>query len=131
MCRLILILESIVGALPTQIGSWHERRRFSDSLADSLPITVVEYDIDGGDELLIAHAVARLLRRNRYYAHIVADNEQTIYVIYPYCVVELHRGDDVALTTARTIGSELGIPATEMQFDVMFDVDHPDLRAQE
>ena len=126
MQRLILIEESLESPLDVLTDS-PELSRFSATLEDGQEITVVEYPVGDDDALDLIHAVAAVLKRERFYAHIWRDPYR-LCVAFPRCVVDLNRVDLQTIEIAKTIGERCGIPLGEMRFDEMFDTDHPDLQ---
>jgi len=123
--RLIAIEESFPDGLPPDVCA-SEYRRFTAVLENEQPVTVVEHAIQLDRVYDIAHSLALSIRRRRYYAHVVLSADHLI-VIFPSCVVDLHRGIAEEREVAHMLGHRLGVPASEMRFDEMFDVDHPDL----
>lgn len=71
--------------------------------------------------------LARQLKPTRYYAHFVSGD--TMYVVFPSCIVLVARGDEVMAQRARDIGAVYRVPDVEMKFEQLFEVDHPNVTA--
>jgi hypothetical protein len=123
VAKLIAILESIDRELPDWLTAG-ETRRFSAQLADGTPITVVESEFEDERVEEAMLLMSELLLPERYYAHVVFKG--SLLVAFRNCRFRLRRGDLRTVDLCRNVGMMLGIPAQEMQFDLMFDIDHPD-----
>jgi hypothetical protein len=125
--RLIVIEESVPEGLAQDLLAG-EYRRFTAVLEKDEHVTVIESAIPHERVYTAAHKLAQSISRRRFYAHIVIDDDH-LAIIFPSCVVDLHRDVRDEIELAVRIGEQMGIPRSEMRFEEMFDVDHPDLEA--
>ena len=121
--RAIVIESSLIVELP---GTWTNRllsRRVHrlDGLDD---VTVLEYSVEAGTNGQTAIELAERLRAPGYYAHIIGGD--TMIVVFPHTIFLLRRGDPETIGRCRAYGRTLVIPDSQMQFERMFDSDHPD-----
>ncbi|PCH73957.1 MAG: hypothetical protein COC12_04340 [Rhodobacteraceae bacterium] len=69
--------------------------------------------------------LATCLKEPRYYAHLVS--EEMMLICFPGIVVTLTRRSQLTeFERCRAVGNMFKIPSAEMQFENMFDEDHPD-----
>jgi hypothetical protein len=122
--RLIIIEESFVEGLPSWLGT-REKKRFQAKLQKGEKITVVEYQVTLGEARKLVPIVCERLLPSRYYAH-VAEKDHLL-VMFHGCAFCLSRGDQRTINLCRSVGNQIGIPNEELQFEAMFDQDHPDL----
>lgn len=122
--RLIVIEESFAEALPPWLGN-RETKRFEAKLQKGEKITVVEYRTSTFEARKLVPIVCERLLPSRYYAHF-ADNDHLL-VMFHCCAFCLNRGDQRTIDLCRSVGNQIGIPNEELQFEAMFDQDHPDL----
>jgi hypothetical protein len=121
--RAIVLESSLASELPQE---WDRRllsRRVHrlGSLSDAV---VLEYSVKAATEQQAAFELAARLRAPGFYAHIVRDD--SLIVIFPSAIFLLKEYDADTIKRCREFGLTLGIPGDQMQFELMFTVDHPD-----
>jgi hypothetical protein len=124
MAKLVLIEESVEGPIPGELLG-RRGKRFGTTLANDAAVTVSESEIEDARAEAVIIALAKRLLPKRYYCHVVRDAE--FLVAFPNCVVVVKRGDQASAEFCRAVGKRFAIPYVEMQFERMFEVDHPDL----
>lgn len=124
MAKLVLIEESVEGPIPGELLGRREKR-FGTTLANDAAVTVSESEIDDARAEEVIIALAKRLLPARYYCHVVRNAE--FLVAFPNCVVVVKRDDQESAELCRAVGRRFAIPDVEMQFERMFEVDHPDL----
>lgn len=87
-------------------------------------VTVLVYRIRSDGEAQAAIDLAKRLRAPGYYAHIVRGD--SMVVVFPKAVFLFTRGDQETIDKCREYGRTLAISDDQMQFELMFDRDHPD-----
>jgi hypothetical protein len=122
--RLVIIEESFAERLPRWLGQ-REIKRFEAKLQKGEKITVVEYRVIAVEARKLVPIVCERLLPSRYYAHIA--EKDRLLVMFHGCAFCLRRGDQRTIDLCRSVGNEIGIPNEELQFETMFDQDHPDL----
>ncbi|MGJ5040666.1 hypothetical protein [Bradyrhizobium sp. HKCCYLRH1062] len=125
MIRLIAILESFGEPIPLAIAD-KQMKRFDAQLQHGETITVIECQLDEADVAGVIEWTSTHLLPDRYYAHLVMRDR--LIVMFRHCVFRIDRGDARTAGLCRAVGERIGIPHQEMQFERMFDQDHPDLR---
>ena len=124
MARALVVEESLKRPLP---ADWKDRLICSRTyyLRTLGRATISEYLIGEEGMLDAGSVLASHLNETRYYAHIVS--EDTMIVCFPRILVTLTRDSQrTEFERCRTIGGLFMIPTDEMQFESMFDEDHPD-----
>ena len=121
--RAIVIESSLAIELPQ---TWKNRllsRRVHrlDGLDD---VTVLEYSVEPRTEGQVAIELAERLRVPGFYAHIIGGD--SMIVAFPNTIFLLRRSDHDMIGRCRAYGRTLAIPDSQMQFERMFDSDHPD-----
>ncbi len=128
MVRAIIIKESLRdGELPPNFYGTQERE-YRHARDENTMITIVELAIGGRHVLDAGMALSRRLLSRRYYAHLI--NDQSMYIVFPNCLVYLERDDEDGERQAQAIGQTFDIPVSQMRFLEMFEVDHPDAPVQ-
>lgn len=122
--RAVVIRESLKGGdLPTGL-----RGRFLEAyrhlLDETSEIEIVELVVDEQEALADAMLLATALLPKYFYAHVLG--EDTMYIAFPQCVVLVRRDEPTTAERAQAIGRLFDIPLSQMRFQEMFDVDHPD-----
>lgn len=125
--RAIIIEESLKGGgLPS--GFYGTRvKEYKHPLDEDTMITIIELAVAERHALDAGMALSRVLLPRLYYAHLLSD--QSMYVVFPNCVMYLARGDEAGQQQARAIGRTFDIPDSQMRFLEMFEVDHPEAPA--
>ena len=122
--RAVVIRESLdSGELPTGL-SGRLLKSYPHLLDESTEIEIVELEVDEEHALAGDMLLARVLLPRHYYAHVLG--EDTMYVAFPNCVSLVGRGEPQTAARAQEIGRLFDIPLSQMRFQEMFDVDHPD-----
>ena len=125
MVRFIAILESFSEPIPSWIAD-KQTKRFSAQLQHGEKITVIECQLAEMDPTGVIEWASTHLLPDRYYAHLVMS--ERLIVMFQHCIFRIDRGDARAAGLCRAVGKLVGIPSQEMQFEKMFDQDHPDLQ---
>ena len=124
MTRALVVEESLEHNLP---ADWKHRLicSRSHSLRTLGRTTISEYFFHEEEMMDAGSVLASHLKEPRYYAHIVSDDK--MIVCFPGILAILTRDSRRAeFERCRAIGELFEIPAEEMQFESMFDEDHPD-----
>lgn len=124
-CRAIVILEGTISV--NDLASHTLVAESVHELSTLGPVTIREYKVEKGESWCVAVQLARQMRSPGWYAHLHCGD--SLLVAFPHTVVEVRRGNDGTAALARRVGALFEIPDTQMRFEEMFDVDHPD-RAQ-
>lgn len=122
--RALVVLESLSVPLPEK---WETREIVTrdHSLKNLGTVSIGEYHIGKEEMSQAATELSMRLKPTRYYAHIIYAD--TMLVSFPRITVVLQRGDEIGVfEICRKIGWLFSIPTDEMQFEKMFDEDHPD-----
>ncbi|MGH3720087.1 MAG: hypothetical protein ACRDRI_14845 [Pseudonocardiaceae bacterium] len=122
--RAIIVKESLEdGELPSSLrGS--RVREYRHPLDEDTVITIIELVVAERHALDAGMALSRKLVSRLYYAHIL--NDQSMYIVFPNCLVYLDRDDADGERQAHAIGQTFDIPLSQMRFQEMFEIDHPD-----
>lgn len=121
--RAIVIESSLTIELPQ---TWRDRllSRRKHRLDGLDEVTVLEYSVDVKTEGQAAMELAERLHAPGYYAHIIKCD--SMIVAFPNAIFLLRRSDPDMIGRCRAYGRSLAIPDSQMQFERMFDRDHPD-----
>jgi hypothetical protein len=123
--RGLVIAESLAeGALPVTFCGRVVGRE-EHALDEATPVVILEVTVAADDIERAVDQLAGRLRSPGWYAHFVKDDE--MIVALPGEHTRLSRGDQTALARAQAAAARHGVPTSQMRFDEMFDVDHPDL----
>jgi hypothetical protein len=124
MMRGIVLMESLAGgALPTPLHAT-VRRTYRHLLGGQLPVQVAELVVSRDRAVTVAMRLAEALSPKRFYAHLLDD--QRMYVVFPNCVVLVHRDEPSSIAFAQETGQRFEIPLAQMRFAELFNTDHPD-----
>ncbi len=126
--RAIVISESLTSSVLPETLASSVIREYPHLLDEQTPITIVESEIEVSAADVVALALSRLMKNERYYAHLV-DNQRML-VAFPRTVVEIRCGNKEDEQRAQLVGQLFSIPMHQMQFLAMFDSDHPDAPGQ-
>lgn len=110
--------------LPEEIATWvadeHMHLLSGEDAVDVLVLLCPHQDL-----WPLLTTLARQMKPTCYYAHFVSGD--TMYVVFPSCIVLVMRGDNVTAQRARDIGAVFGVRDVEMKFEQLFEVDHPNV----
>ncbi|PCH73958.1 MAG: hypothetical protein COC12_04345 [Rhodobacteraceae bacterium] len=128
MLKAILLLESMKSvevpeSVEEFVSSRYEHHLGREQLAQVAKLTFPRSKLD-----YVVFELSRNLRARHYYAHIVAGDE--MYVVFPGAHVKISRGNDDDVRRAQLMGSSYEVNPENMSFRMMFDVDHPEMHAQ-
>jgi hypothetical protein len=112
--------ETLPDVLMQFVVDKHTHLLGGTELVDVLVLQCSDYEL-----LPLLTVVAQQIKPNRYYAHFIYGS--IMYVVFPLCIVLVSRNDKITAQQARVIGSIFGIPAEQMKFEQLFEVDHPDV----
>jgi hypothetical protein len=126
--RAIIIKESLKdGELPPNFSGTRVRE-YRHPLDEDTMVTIIELAVTERNALDAGMALSRKLLPKKYYAHLL--NDQSMYIAFPNCLVNLDRDDAEVECQVHAIGQTFGIPVSQMRFLEMFEVDHPDAPVQ-
>ena len=123
VCRAIVICESLLSRPPVLELS-QCTARYLHNLDRIEQVWLEEHELRREDRWGVAGEIASVLRSPGWYAHLHCGD--TLIVAYPSIVVEVRRGDAASAELCRRIGTLFDVPAEQMRFEEMFQVDHPD-----
>ncbi len=86
-------------------------------------IKVLEVLIEASEIESVALALSQCLLPRQFYIHFVGSSN--MFIVFPKCVCVVDREDQSTAEQCRRIGEVFGIPAEQMQFERLFDHDHP------
>lgn len=90
-----------------------------------IPATVFKLEIPSQQVNEAAWTLAGKLLHAKYFAQLTSSNQ--ILVIFPNTLVRVMRDIPETAENARRIGTCFGIPRHQMQFEKMFERDHPNI----
>lgn len=122
--RVIIIKESLEGGELPQDFYGTRVKEYKHELDEDTPITIIELAVAERHAPDAGMALARKLLPKKFYAHLL--NDESMYVVFPDCLVHLTRGDEAGERQAHAIGETFDVPRSQMRFLEMFETDHPD-----
>jgi hypothetical protein len=88
-------------------------------------VEIIEVKIPKKEIANVSLDITVLILPEKYYAHFV--DKEKMYVIFPSIICLVYRGDIKSAERCRQVGTMFSIPNEQMQFEKMFEVDHPDV----
>lgn len=122
--RGILVREALLGETLPKSLLLHIKREYPHKIEGIGKITIVEVSVTRPDLGKVALELAHQLKPRQFYCHFVEDRMLT--VVLPKVVMIIPQDDSEAAFRCQMLGVTFGIPLTQMQFQRMFDKDHPD-----
>ena len=86
-------------------------------------VDVLELSVHGDDVPAVGMKLSKELQDSGFYTHFVTPC--ALLVVFPKCIVLVDRGDGEGAERCRRIGASFGLPADQMRFEELFEVDHP------
>lgn len=123
--RGIVLKESLVtGEMPPSLLPLIASS-YSYMLDRIIPVTIIKLEIPLSQVNDIAWTLAGLLRNEKYFAQLTGCHE--IIVVFPNALARVLKEVPETAEAARNIGTCFGIPHYQMQFEKMFESDHPNI----
>lgn len=127
--RGIVILESLIGGTVPPAVVPFVVQMYPYLLDGWNPKTIVRLEVPARRILAVAQTVANALLPRKYFAQFTGESE--IIVTFPRKVMHVVKGETDLAEQSRNVGSSFGIPRHQMQFEKMFEQDHPTIHKEE
>jgi hypothetical protein len=119
-----IILKEGLKSWPNELDQFIRNSRLHSFSGGPKMVEVVEIEIDEAMIPSIAVKLSTYLLPKKYYCHFVDPNK--LIVVFPMCLCLVSRENVAEAERCKTIGRMFEIPDRQMQFEKMFETDHPD-----
>jgi hypothetical protein len=123
LLRAIVISQSLEEPLPVHWSSWVSKE-YTHSLSGFGNCDIREFEFNDAFKFEAVFELASRLLKSKFYAHILAG--ESMIVVFPnvICIVDVNKPNTAEV--CRNVGRCFGIPDSQMAFEKMFYLDHPD-----
>lgn len=122
----IVLLEGLKdGRLPDSLESFVEREYQHFLGGTHGVVRIARLVLKRSEAPSVAFELASCLQHRHYYARL--NDEAVMFVAFPSAVVRISREDPQSAETARSIGAVFDVDRSHMEFEKMFELDHPEM----